>query len=340
MMADNIAKQLDAIRDKHDLPPKPVREIVSSGSLGVDLATRLPGFPRGVIVDLYGSEGLGKTTWALTMIAERIKHKERCVYIDVEHRINPDLVDIIIGESDLFTILNPKDGDAALAELQALAAIPEIKMIVMDSVAALIPKAALDNPDKSYTAAVAIAMNDALKRLSITVYANDAIVLFINQVRSTPMSFGPMNNQVPTGGRALKFYASLRMHMVSNAALKVGDQIIGQKVDIIMSKNSYRAPHGRTSLNIMFGEGVDKFRDVLDWALEYDIVHKSSSWYTYGGIKANGETAFIKEMGPVYEEICAAVKAECIKREADRKAQIRGMVGKDAAPPPETKDAS
>lgn len=327
-MSDSVLKQLAALRDKHDLPPKPIRDIVSSGSLGVDLATGLPGFPRGVIVDLYGSEGLGKTTWALTMVAERIKCKERCVYIDVEHRINPDLVDIIIGDSELFTILNPKDGDAALTELQELAKIPEIKMIVMDSVAALMPKVALDNPDKSYTAAIAIAMTDAMKRLAITVYQNDAIALFINQVRSAPMTFGPPNNQIPTGGRALKFYSSLRMHMVANSPLKTGGVIIGQKVDVIMAKNSYRAPGGRTTLNIVYGQGIDRFRDALDWALEYGIVDKSSSWYSYKDIKENGEDAFVQKMGPVYEEICETVKAEYAKRDAERKAKIRAMVGK------------
>ena len=150
--------------------------------------------------------------------------------------------------------------------------------------------------------------------------------------RSAPMTFGPANNQIPTGGRALKFYASLRMHMLANTPIKSGDQQIGQKVDIVVVKNSYRAPGGRTSLNIIYGEGIDRVRDLVDWGMEFGIMTKSSSWYYYKQgteeeIKANGETNLVRALYPLYDKVCEEIKAAYLVREGERREKSRVAMG-------------
>jgi recombination protein RecA len=311
-------KLIEDLQEEHDLPPKPIREYVTSGVLSLDLATKVPGIPRGCLIDLFGEEALGKTTLALTIAAERIKRGEHCVYLDIEHRMNPDLASGIIGDTDKFAIMHPKHGDAAMDELHALAAEPEVRLIIVDSVAALIFKAALENPDKSYNAAIALEMSNALKRLAITVYQSDCIVIFINQMRSKVMTYGPVT-AAPTGGKALKFHTSLRMHMTQNAPIRVGESIIGQRVDITMVKNSYRKPFGKCTLPIIYGEGVDKMRDLLDMALATEVVDKSSSWYSYKDIKENGEAAFAKAIVPHYAEIFEETTKRFTEKELNTK---------------------
>lgn len=319
--SDDTTGQIQKMKAKYDLIPS-VREIVSSGVLGLDLVTHIGGIPRGCIMDLYGEEGLGKTTLALTMIGERVRNKERCAYIDVEHRLNPDLVSIAVGEDwdQYLDILQPKNAESALNEVVELSKMPDIRMIIVDSVAALIPEHCIENVEKEQTAEISRMMASHLKGISRYNYEYGSITVYINQIRSRPMVIGPVTSQ-PTGGRALKFYASLRLNIIRNSYIRGDEQIDGQRMDIILEKNTFAAPHGRTTMSIIYGEGIDKMRDVIDWAMKLGITTQSSSWFKYPYIengeekevKCNGEEAFVIALQPLYQQLYDQVKATYLK---------------------------
>lgn len=313
-----IEKDLAGYHEKYDMKRGPA-EFVSSGILSLDCATRV-GIPRGCIIDLYGEEGLGKTTLSLSIVGERVKHGERCAYIDVEHRLSPKLVSLLIPDPSLMEIFHPLDGDAALACMERLAHHPEIRMIVMDSLAAIVPGELLEE-DASPDGPIALTARriaSSIKKVMTPLVSNNCVLIAINQIRMKPMSMG--DPRIPTGGKALKFFASLRMNMLKDSFIKDGDVVSGQRVNVIMEKNSFAAPFGKATLNIVYGRGVDKDRDMVDCGIQTGVIVKSSSWLSYKDeaagidIKAHGERDLVEKIAPhmetVREKISAALMAK------------------------------
>ena len=319
---DKVGEEIDDIAKKYDLEHKPIREAVSTGVLGVDFVTELPGIPRGTIIDLFGAESLGKTTFALTMIADRVEHGEHCVYMDIEHRLQRKLVDIVIPiNNDLMKFTEPRHGQAAMEELLRLSSNRGVKMIVVDSVAALFDEGALDPDNESKAQAkVARMMSDSLKVLGTVAYDTDTIIVFINQMRDRPMVIaGP--TRAPTGGNALKYYSSLRFELQRDSPIKRGERIIGQRVRLIAVKNSFGAPGVRAPMSIIFGEGVDKIRDLVDQGIELGVIDKSSSWFRYKDIKANGEDSMAEQALSVLGDLTRDVLTAWHKRKAEQEAE-------------------
>jgi len=327
---DKVSIKIEELKEQYDFPSQGPRVIVPSGCLTLDLASRLGGVPRGCTIDLYGEEGLGKTTLALTLVSERIKAKERCVYLDVEHRLDPELIGIICGDDweEYMSVMQPKDAESALTEVIELTKIPEVKMIVLDSVAALVPKHCMDENEKEQTAEIARLMSSHLKMVSPIRYNNQTILLYINQIRSRPMVIGPVTSQ-PTGGRALKFYSDLRLNIIRNTFIREGEHVAGQKVDLMVEKNRFGPPHGRATMSIIFGTGLDKMRELIDWGLDLAIIRKSSSWYYYEETledgtkkeyKGNGEVALIEQIMPIYDKIAAQIRATELGKDNKEKA--------------------
>ena len=323
MTAQETSDDLDEKLEALDLGHKPVRGVVSSGVMGVDFLTYLPGIPRGCVIDLFGEEGLGKTTLALTLVAERLLHKEPCAYIDMEHRLNQALIDIVVPiNSDLLRIQHPKDGESAIKEIMHLADAGQHKMIVLDSVAALVPEDAMNLNEEASNSPAKIArlMSESLRALATLAYKHDTILLFINQMRSRPMMMGP--SRAPTGGSALKFYASLRLEIMRDMPIRQGEKVIGQRVKLQAVKNSFGPPNFYTALSVVYGEGVDKVRDLIDLGIELGVITKSSSWFEYKDLKANGEIALsAKIMDGYFRSLRDDVKAAWDERRAKLEAE-------------------
>jgi recombination protein RecA len=326
---EKVSQEIEDITAKHDMIHKPIREVVSTGTFGVDTLTDLPGIPRGVMIDLFGEEHLGKTTFALSMMGERCMRGEHCVYMDIEHRLNRKLVDIVVPiNRDLVSFAEPKHGEAAMKELFDLCHKPEVKMVVMDSVAALFTEDRLDpNNENNAQAKVARMLAENLKVLGTLAYENDTIIVFINQMRGRPMQMGP--SRAPTGGNTLKFHASIRWEIQRDQPIRVRDNIVGQQVKIKSIKNSYGAPGLDTPLHIVFGEGVDKIRDFIDLGIKYEIIEEVSSWYKYKDFKCNGKDALVREVINVLpalaKDIKAAWTADKAKREEEHQRKIKAQ---------------
>jgi len=295
------------------------KEVVSSGILALDRALRKGGIPRGCIVDLFGDETLGKTTIALTMMAARIRNGERCAYIDAEHKLNPDLVNIVIPNKELFHSFRPKDGDAALALLESFVKMNEFKMVAVDSMAAIVPSEMLEedaNPNRPGLAANRI--TTALKRILTPVDDNDMIVITINQMRANMSFFARGSGKVPTSINALKFLASIRIQLNSEGLIRENDEAIGQKVGVGVIKNNFAAPFGKASLTIIYGKGIDANRDLVDCGVALDVIQKNGGWFSYMDegkkgdpieIKAHGEAELLEKLTPIMDKVRAKIHA-------------------------------
>jgi len=310
-----LADDLKKLHDKCDIVV-PEYEAVSSGILALDFATTVPGIPRGTIIDFYGKEGLGKTTTALTLVAERIKNGERCAYIDVEQRLNDQLINMNIPNRDLFEVFRPKDGDAALFLVTSLVQHPEIKMIVLDSVAALAFKEVMEDIEGEgvHVAIVSRKLSPFFQRVMTPIRENGCILVCINQLRTKPMQMTRGITETPTGGMAIRFYASFMMNMTPESFVRDGDNLAGHRVYITMDKNNF-GPKGRKAyMTIMYGQGVDKVRDVIECGQQVGMIKKSSSWYYYKQgtpeeIKALGENQLVEKLSPILDKVQAEILA-------------------------------
>lgn len=255
---------------------------ISSGSLAIDKALGVGGYPRGRIVEIYGPESSGKTTVALHAVAEVQRQGGTVAYIDAENALDPQYAEALGVDVDNLLLSQPDTGEEGLAIADALIATSAIDLVVIDSVAALVPQAEIDGEmGDAHVGLQARLMSQALRKLSGEINKTKTIAIFINQIREkVGVMFG--NPETTTGGRALKFYSTIRMEIRRAEQIKNGTEVIGNKAKVKIVKNKVAPPFKRCEVDIMYGEGISKTGELLDMAVEKDLVNKSGAWYSYG----------------------------------------------------------
>ena len=288
-------------------------ETVPTGALSLDLALGLGGIPKGRIVEIYGPESSGKTTVTLHMVAEVQKLGGIAGFIDAEHALDPAYARKIGVDIDNLYISQPDNGEQALEIAETMVRSGAINIVVVDSVAALVPKAEIDGDmGDSHVGLQARLMSQALRKLTASISKSNCIVIFINQLREkVGVMFG--SPETTTGGRALKFYSSVRMDIRRIETLKLNGEMVGNRVRVKVVKNKIAPPFKEAEFDIMFGKGISREGDVLDLAANVDIVVKSGAWYSYNGNKIgqgreNAKT-FLKDNPQLMEEIAGKVRA-------------------------------
>ena len=288
-------------------------ETVPTGALSLDLALGLGGIPKGRIVEIYGPESSGKTTVTLHMVAEVQKLGGIAGFIDAEHALDPAYARKIGVDIDNLYISQPDNGEQALEIAETMVRSGAIDIVVVDSVAALVPKAEIDGDmGDSHVGLQARLMSQALRKLTASISKSNCIVIFINQLREkVGVMFG--SPETTTGGRALKFYSSVRMDIRRIETLKLNGEMVGNRVRVKVVKNKIAPPFKEAEFDIMFGKGISREGDVLDLAANVDIVVKSGAWYSYNGNKIgqgreNAKT-FLKDNPQLMEEIAGKVRA-------------------------------
>ena len=287
-------------------------ETIPSGSLSLDLALGLGGVPRGRVVEVYGPESSGKTTVALHMIAEVQKRGGIAGFIDAEHALDPVYAKNIGVDIDELYISQPDSGDQALEITETMVRSGAMDIIVVDSVAALVPKQEIEGDmGDSHVGLQARLMSQALRKLTPVISKSNCVVIFINQLREkVGVMFG--NPETTTGGRALKFYASIRMDVRRTETLKQSGDMVGNRTRVKIVKNKIAPPFKEAEFDIMFGKGISKEGDILDLAVDCKLVSKSGAWYAYNGDKIGqgreNAKIYLKEHPEVMEQLEAKIR--------------------------------
>lgn len=288
-------------------------ETVPTGSLSLDIALGLGGVPKGRVIEVYGPESSGKTTVALHMVAEVQKRGGIAGFIDAEHALDPVYARNIGVNIDELYISQPDNGEQALEITETMVRSGAVDIVIVDSVAALVPKAEIDGEmGDSHMGLQARLMSQGLRKLTAVISKTNCTVIFINQLREKiGVMFG--NPETTTGGRALKFYASVRMDVRRTETLKQGGEMIGNRVRVKVVKNKIAPPFKEAEFDIMFGQGISREGDILDLAVKENIIEKSGSWYAYNGSKIGqgreNAKLFLKENGAVCDEVENKVRA-------------------------------
>lgn len=283
-------------------------ETVPTGSLSLDLALGLGGVPKGRVVEIYGPESSGKTTVALHMIAEVQKRGGIAGFIDAEHALDPAYAKNIGVDIDELYISQPDSGDQALEITETMVRSGAMDIIVVDSVAALVPRQEIEGDmGDAHVGLQARLMSQALRKLTPVISKSNCVVIFINQLREkVGIMFG--NPETTTGGRALKFYASVRMDVRRIETLKQSGEMVGNRVRVKIVKNKIAPPFKEAEFDIMFGEGISTVGDILDMAANVDIINKTGAWYSYAGEKIGQGRENAKQYLKDNPEICAQVE--------------------------------
>jgi len=286
---------------------------VSSGSLALDVALGVGGYPRGRVIEIYGPESSGKTTVALHAIAEVQKNGGQAAFIDAEHALDPIYARNLGVNIDELLLSQPDTGEQALEIAEALVRSGAVDIIVIDSVAALVPKAEIEGEmGDSHVGLQARLMSQALRKLSGAINKSKSTAIFINQIREkVGVMFG--NPETTPGGRALKFYSSVRLEVRRAETLKQGNDMVGNRTRIKIVKNKVAPPFKQAEVDIMYGEGISKEGEILDIGSELDIVQKSGAWFSYNGEKLGqgreNAKQFLKENEEIFEEIYKEIRA-------------------------------
>lgn len=295
--------------------------VIPTGSLTLDMALGIGGYPKGRIIEIYGPESSGKTTLTLHAIAEVQKQGGTAAFIDAEHAIDPVYAKNLGVNIDELILSQPDSGEQGLEIAETLVRSGAIDLVVVDSVAALVPQVELDGEMGDQQMGLqARLMSKALRKLSGVMNKTDCTIIFINQLREKiGVMFG--NPETTTGGRALKFYSSVRVEIRRSEAIKNGTEIVGNKVNIKVVKNKVAPPFKSTSVDIIYGKGISRDGEVLDLAVEKDIVDKSGAWYAYKGEKIGqgreNAKRYLIEHPDIMNEITEAIKASLMPSEEE-----------------------
>lgn len=298
-------------------------DVVSSGSIMIDQALGVGGYPKGRIVEIFGPESSGKTTIALHAIAEVQKIGGRAAFIDAEHALDPVYAKKLGVDIDELLLSQPDTGEQALEICEALVRSEAMSIIVIDSVAALVPRAEIEGEmGDSHVGLQARLMSQALRKLSGVINKTNTICIFINQLREkVGVMFG--NPETTPGGRALKFYSTIRMDVRRSEAIKVGSELIGNKTTVKVVKNKVAPPFKSAEVDIMYGEGISREGEVIDVASNMGIVDKSGAWFSYKGEKIGqgkeNVKLFLKQNKDIFREIESKVRNDLFKKDDDVK---------------------
>ena len=292
-------------------------EVIPTGSLALDLALGIGGVPKGRIIEIYGPESSGKTTLALHIVAQAQKAGGEVAFVDAEHALDPTYARALGVNIDEMLISQPDTGEQALEITEALVRSGALDVVVVDSVAALVPRAEIEGEmGDSYVGLHARLMSQALRKLAGAINKTNCVVVFINQLREkVGVMYG--NPEVTTGGRALKFYASVRIDVRKIEAIKVGTELIGNRTRAKIVKNKVAPPFREAEFEILYGEGISKWGEMVDLAVKLDIIQKSGSWFSMGetriGQGRDAAKQFLKDNPDVAADVEAQVRANAFK---------------------------
>ena len=291
-------------------------EVISTGSLGLDVALGIGGVPKGRVVEIYGPESSGKTTLTLHIVAEAQKQGGTAAFVDAEHALDPDYADKLGVNIDELLVSQPDTGEQALEITDMLVRSGAVDVVVIDSVAALTPKAEIEGEmGDSHVGLQARLMSQALRKLTANIKRSNCIVVFINQIR---MKIGVMfgSPETTTGGNALKFYCSVRLDIRRIGAIKRGDEVIGNETKVKVVKNKVAPPFKLAYFDILYGEGISREGEIIDLGVANGVVEKSGAWYSYGkqriGQGKDKVRTFLKENPELAAEIEGKIRAELL----------------------------
>ena len=288
-------------------------EAISTGSIGLDVALGIGGLPKGRVVEIYGPESSGKTTLTLQVVAEAQKLGGTAAFIDAEHALDPNYAEKLGVNVDELLVSQPDTGEQALEITDMLVRSGAVDIVIIDSVAALTPKAEIEGEmGDSHMGLQARLMSQALRKLTGNIKRSNVMVIFINQIR---MKIGVMfgSPETTTGGNALKFYASVRLDIRRIGALKKGDEVVGNQTRVKVVKNKVAPPFKQAEFEILYGQGISRLGELIDLGVQHDIVNKAGSWYSYGddriGQGKDNAREFLKEHPEMADEIERKIRA-------------------------------
>jgi len=301
-------------------------EVISTGSLGLDIALGVGGLPRGRVIEIYGPESSGKTTLTLQVIAEAQKLGGTAAFVDAEHALDPSYAEKLGVDVDELLVSQPDTGEQALEITDMLVRSGSIDVVVVDSVAALTPKAEIEGDmGDSHMGLQARLMSQALRKLTANIKRSNTMVIFINQIR---MKIGVMfgNPETTTGGNALKFYSSVRLDIRRIGAIKKGDEILGNETRVKVVKNKMAPPFRVAEFQILYGEGISREAELIDLGVQHGFVEKSGAWYSYGsdriGQGKDNVREFLKQNPDIAGEIEAKLRAKLLSRPAGKGEEV------------------
>jgi recombination protein RecA len=295
-------------------------DIISTGSLGLDVALGLGGVPRGRVVEIYGPESSGKTTLTLHIVAEAQRQGGTAAFVDAEHALDPLYAERLGVNMDELLVSQPDTGEQALEITDMLVRSGAVDVVAVDSVAALTPKAEIEGEmGDSHVGLQARLMSQALRKLTANIKRSNSVVIFINQIR---MKIGVMfgNPETTTGGNALKFYASVRLDIRRTGAIKKGEEVIGSETKVKVVKNKVAPPFRQATFDILYGEGISREGEIIDLGVQAGVVEKSGAWYSYGGNRVgqgkDNVRNFLKENNDLAMEIEHKIRAQLVPQAA------------------------
>ena len=300
-------------------------DVISTGSLALDIALGIGGLPRGRVVEIYGPESSGKTTLTLQVIAEAQKAGGTAAFVDAEHALDPSYAEKLGVDVDELLVSQPDTGEQALEITDMLVRSGSIDIVVVDSVAALTPKAEIEGDmGDSHMGLQARLMSQALRKLTANIKRSNTLVIFINQIR---MKIGVMfgNPETTTGGNALKFYSSVRLDIRRTGAIKKGDEVVGNETRVKIVKNKMAPPFRQAEFQILYGEGISRQAEIIDLGVKHGFVEKSGAWYSYEGDRIGQGKDRVREFLQQNPDIADAIEARI-------RAETLGETGGQAAP--------